>query len=146
METPNAPCVPSKSLSGPQRAPRLRSRVTNGATYLTLRDSGSPSARRLRDLMAALTADLGGVDVCSTAELMLIRRAAMLSLQLELMEQQWASRRGGEAPAKPLINYQRVTNTLRRTLEALGLRRRLKPVEDLDSYLAVAYGEDNAPK
>lgn len=114
--------------TGAQRAARVRSRVTNGATYLTLRDSGSPSARRLRDLVAMHTADLGGVDNCTTAELVLVRRAAQLSLQLEILEERFAGRPDGEAPTKKLDAYQRCTNTLRRVLETLGLQRRTKDV------------------
>lgn len=114
--------------TGEQRAVRVRSRVTNGATYLTLRDSGSPSARRLRDLISMHIADLGGVDNCTTAELVLVRRAAQLSLQLEILEEQFACRPDGEAPTKKLDAYQRCTNTLRRVLETLGLERRTRDV------------------
>lgn len=125
---------------GPKRAARVRSRVTNGATYLTLRDNGSPSARRLRDLIAMHTADLGGADNCTTAELVLVRRAAQLSLQLELLEEQFACRPAGEAPTKKLEAYQRCTNCLRRVLETLGLQRRARDVTpSLDEYLATTH-------
>ena len=110
------------------RASRVRSRVTNGKLYLTLRSNGSPSARRLRDLLAAIAADLGGVDNLTTAELVLIRRAAHLALQLELIEERWACRPAGEASTASLFKYQRVTNTLRRVLETLGLQRRSRDV------------------
>ena len=52
----------------------------------------------------------------------------MLTLQLELMEKRWARHRDSEAGAKALQLYQQSTNTLRRTLEALGLRRRARDV------------------
>lgn len=58
----------------------------------------------------------------SSGEMILVRRAAMLCLQSELMEQHWAQN-GGEASTKEIETYQRCTNTLRRTLESLGLRR-----------------------
>jgi hypothetical protein len=121
------------------RAARVRSRVTNGSSlYLTLRTNGSPSARRLRDLLAAHAADLGGIDNLTTAELVLIRRAAQLALQLELMEEKWALRRAGEASLKDLHAYQRATNSLRRVLETLGLERRSRNVSapSVKDYIA----------
>jgi hypothetical protein len=60
----------------------------------------------------------------------------MLTLQLELMEQRFAVNENGEASAKQLETYQRVTNTLRRTLESLGLQRRQHDVTPtLSAYL-----------
>jgi hypothetical protein len=52
----------------------------------------------------------------------------MLCLQLELQEQRFAQNENGEASAKQIETYQRCTNTLRRTLEALGLQRRPRNV------------------
>jgi hypothetical protein len=51
----------------------------------------------------------------------------MLTLQAELMESRW-NETNGEADAKSLETYQRITNTLRRTLKDLGLQRRPRPV------------------
>lgn len=84
--------------------------------------------RRYRDLIAAHLSDLGGEDNINAAELVLVRRAAMLTLQLEIMETRFASEIGGAAENKQLETYQRATNTLRRTLETLGLERRMKDV------------------
>jgi hypothetical protein len=133
---PSPAQVRAKWPKDPNRARTGRSRVTNGATFLTLRAGGLPSARRLRDLMALFTSDMGGMELCSTAELMLIRRASTLVLQLELMEESWAAD-GGRAPPKRLNDYQKVTNSLRRVLEALGLKRRMRDVTPtVDEYLA----------
>ncbi|MEH2573478.1 hypothetical protein [Bradyrhizobium sp. AZCC 1708] len=113
-----------------------RSGVTNGSRlHLELRDNRSLWARRLRDLLALMVSDLGGVENVSEAEKSLVRRASMLTLQLELMEQKWAMK-DGEATEKSLITYQRVANSLRRILESLGLRRRSKDITPtLDQYL-----------
>jgi hypothetical protein len=46
-------------------------------------------------LISAHTSDLGGQDMISTPEIILIRRAAMLTLQLEMMESRWATEREG---------------------------------------------------
>jgi len=114
-----------------------RSRVTNGKRlFVELRDISSPLARRLRDLIALHISDLGGSDSCTEAEKTLVRRAAMLTLQCELLEQRWASNHEGEAPAKRLMEYQRCASALRRILESLGLQRRSRDVTpDLQTYL-----------
>src|SRR5262245_9538391 len=106
----------------------VRSAITNGTTLLADLDHRGAWARRLRDLIADHTADLGGADAVSQAEKVLVRRAAMLTLQLELQEQRFALNDGGEATGKQIEIYQRTTNTLRRTLEALGLQRRARDV------------------
>jgi hypothetical protein len=111
-------------------ASKLRSAITNGSVLLDDLDHRSAWARRLRDLIAAHTSDLGGRDNISEAERVLIRRAAMLALQTEMMEKHFASN-GGEATPQQIETYQRVVNTLRRTLEALGLERRQKDVSDI---------------
>ena len=112
--------------------------MSNGTTlFIEHFDRRGAWARRLQDLIHDHTNDLGGEDTISTAEAVLIRRAAMLCLQCELMEQNFAKAEGGEASAKQIDTYQRITNTLRRTLESLGLQRRPKDVtpQNLHSYL-----------
>ena len=105
----------------------LRSAISDGRALLDV-DRRSAWARRLRDLIAAHTSDLGGNDALSEAERVLVRRAAMLTLQLELMEFNWAKNSEGKAGPKSIRTYQQCTNTLRRTLEALGLQRRSKDI------------------
>ena len=61
----------------------------------------------------------------------------MICLQLELMEQRWATTREGAASAFQLDRYQRAANTLRRLLASLGLQRRSKDVTPtVDEFLA----------
>src|SRR5262245_36333813 len=110
---------------------KARAAISNGTTILTDIDHRSAWMRRLRDLIAAHSSDLGGHDALSEAERVLIRRASMLGLQCELLEQRFAQN-GGEAKPIQLDNYQRCTNTLRRTLESLGLRRRPRDVTPVD--------------
>jgi hypothetical protein len=87
--------------------------------------------------------DLGGESSVSESKKVLVRRAAMLTLQLELMERRFAQAENGEASGPQIDAYQRCTNTLRRTLEALGLERRAKIVEleedDLARRFLLAY-------
>jgi hypothetical protein len=99
-------------------------------------DQRSAWARRLKDLIADHLSDLGGPEAVSHAESVIVRRAAMLTLQVELMEQRFAQNEAGEASAKQIETYQRTTNTLRRTLESLGLQRRQRDVTPtLSAYL-----------
>jgi hypothetical protein len=85
----------------------VRSAISNGsALFLGDVDERGPWCRRLRDLIADQTRDLGGAEALSSAELALIRRSAMLQLQLEMMEARWAEH-GGEAAPKALDAYQR---------------------------------------
>src|SRR5918997_846541 len=101
---------------------RIRSAVTNGHRVLNDVDHRSAGMRRLRDLIQLHTNDLGGDDTISEAERRLIRRAAMLTLQLEMLDQKFATEDG--ACRLDLELYQRLSNTLRRLLESLGLQRR----------------------
>jgi hypothetical protein len=105
----------------------VRSAVTNGRYLFREIDGRSAWMRRYRDLINLHTSDLGGADLVSEAEKRLISRAAMLSIQLELMDVRFAENEG-EANRFDLDTYQRLTNTLRRTLESLGLQRRARDV------------------
>src|SRR5688572_12843031 len=107
---------------------KVRSAISNGSSLLPEIDHRSAWMRRLRDLIADHVSDLGGEAEVSASEMLLVRRAAMLALQLELQEQIWAKERDGQAGPKSLDLYLRATGTLRRTLESLGLKRRLKDV------------------
>jgi hypothetical protein len=93
-------------------------------------------ARRLKDLLSDHIADLGGNDVVSHSERMLVNRASMLALQLEMLEKRFAEN-DGVGSNEDLQVYQRLVNTLRRTLQVLGLRRRPRNITpSVDSYLA----------
>jgi hypothetical protein len=78
--------------------------------------------RRLKDLLAAHYADAGGELLLSEGQRALIRRAAMLELQLEMLETKFAHN-DGAASAKDLDLYGRTSGNLRRVLESLGLHR-----------------------
>jgi hypothetical protein len=69
---------------------QFRSAVTNGRLLSKDIDLRSTPARRLRDLLAAHTSDMGGIEALSEAERSLIRRASSLELQLEMLEHKWA--------------------------------------------------------
>ena len=102
------------------RKPEARSRITNGS-ILPVVDGRSTWARRLKDLIALHTADLGGVEAISAAEASILRRAATLTVELERLELVFAL--AGEATPEQIDIYSRVSNTLRRHLESVGLKR-----------------------
>jgi hypothetical protein len=89
-------------------------------------DGRSAWTRRARDLISAHIADLGGVQNCSAAEQSIIRRASVLTVELERMERQFAL--DEQASPDDLETYQRCANSLRRLLEAVGLQRRARDV------------------
>jgi hypothetical protein len=111
----------------PEAAPRKgRSKVSNGRVLIAGVDQRSPWVRRCRDVLREHVADLGGVDNCSAAERSIIRRAAVLTTELEQLETKFAL--AGQADAGDLETYQRCSNTLRRLLESVGLQRRARDV------------------
>ncbi len=103
-----------------------RSRITNGSALLPGVDGRSPWVRRCKDVIRAHISDLGGEDNTSAAERSIIRRAAVLTTELERFEVKFAL--AGEADANDLDTYQRVANSLRRLLEAVGIERRPRDV------------------
>jgi hypothetical protein len=111
-----------------------RSRITNGAVLPDV-DGRSTWVRRLKDLMTLHIVDLGGDDAISEAERSIVRRAAVLTTELERMEVRFAT--AGEATAAELGVYVTTANALRRLLETVGLERRSRDVTPLvDAYLA----------
>jgi hypothetical protein len=113
---------------------KARSRITNGSELLPEIDGRSVWARRCRDLIALHVSDMGGEDHLSEAQRSIIRRAAVLTIELEQMEMRFAA---GEASPRSLDTYQRLTNTLRRVLQTLGIERRAKDVTpSLEQYIA----------
>ena len=106
---------------------RIRSSITNGSSILADVDHRTAWMRRLRDLIKLHTNDLGGEDFVSESEQRLVRRAAMLTIQLEMMDARFALNEG-EASRVDLETYQRASNSLRRLLESLGLGRRPRDV------------------
>ena len=105
---------------------RQRSRITNGSALLPGIDGRSAWVRRAKDLLALHISDLGGEDNVSEAERALLRRAVTLIIELERREVLFAQ--AGAADDDALAIYQTTVNTLRRTLEALGLQRRPRNV------------------
>jgi hypothetical protein len=111
---------------------RQRSAITNGRRLFADGDGRSPWSRRLRDLIELHAADLGGADILSEAQASLIRRAAVIEVELERMEGRLSA---GEVV--DLDQYTRAVGHLRRVLETLGIERTKRDVTPtLSEYLA----------
>jgi hypothetical protein len=96
----------------------FKSAITNGSALLHDVDGRSATMRRLRDIIHAHTADLGGTDTLSEGQRAILRRAALLQLQLEMMEQKFAQREDNSANSKE-IETTNASGALRRLLESL---------------------------
>jgi hypothetical protein len=102
---------------------RQRSSVTNGSKLLAGIDGRSGWVRRCKDVIAAHLSDIPDP---TAAERSLIRRAAVLTTELERLEVTFAT--AGEANPEALDLYGRTSGNLRRLLEAVGLQRRAREV------------------
>jgi hypothetical protein len=111
---------------GSKRKDKGKSRITNGTKLLPGIDGRSPWVRRCKDLIAAHIADLGGELNTSAAERSIVRRAAVLTTELELLEAKFAA--AGSASSDDLDLYARTSGNLRRLLEAIGLQRRPRDI------------------
>lgn len=121
------------------KKPMARSATTNGRDVLPNVDGRTIWVRRLSDLMALIIHDLGGEDAISEMERGLVQRVATQQVAIEKLEAQFAQE--GAADDKQLDLHQRLSNTLRRNQEALGLKRRAKDIlPTLDQYMAEQSG------
>jgi hypothetical protein len=108
-------------------------------------DQRSPWVRRCRDLIELHVADLGGEENISVAERSLIRRAAVLTTELEQLEVKFATAGCGAKP-DDLDLYSRAAANLRRLLESIGLKRRARDVTppDIADYVAHVNAQEEA--
>ena len=115
-----------------------KSAISNGTRLLPGIDNRSVWVRRCKDIMAQLTSDRGGASECTAAEASVIRRAAVLSVELESLEVKFA--KAGQASAPQLDLYGRTAGNLRRLLESLQSncfsQRRARDITPLSDVLA----------
>jgi hypothetical protein len=128
-----------------QRKTRARSRVTNGKSLLPREvDQRSHYYRRFHDLVDLLSADLGGAHDLSISEAAIVRTAATHMVSLEQLEMRFALAEG-KAAEDDLKLYTTLSNSLRRLLKELGVKRRAKDVTpDLQTYLRKKAAEREA--
>ncbi len=89
-------------------------------------DQRSAWVRRAKDVISSHISDLGGEDNTSAAERSIVRRASILTVELERLEAKFAA--AGAAPAEDLDLYIRAAGNLRRLLEAIGIKRRYRAI------------------
>ena len=128
-----ARAVRSRSLASQMisRAPKGRSRVTNGKQLFIDGDARLKVSRRFRDMLASIATDLGGVDRLSEGQKQIARRCAMLSVECEIME-------SAAVAGEPfdVETYGQLTDRLGRAFQRLGLKRVPNDVTpDLSAYL-----------
>ncbi len=99
-----------------------RARVSNGTVLLATGDNRTVWCRRFRDLIGAHIADLGGPEQVSEAERSIVRRISTLTCELESLEALFSAQ--GQASERQLDLYSRVSSTVRRLLESIGIRVR----------------------
>jgi hypothetical protein len=101
----------------------MRSAVTNGARLFVEGSGTSAWSRRYADLIAGHCSDMGSRDTISEAQFSLIKRAAAIECELEVLE-------GRLSRGEPvdLDCFGRGASHLRRILESLGLERKPRNV------------------
>jgi hypothetical protein len=95
-------------------------------------DGRTRAVQMVRATITALEADLGGADHLTTGESQIVKRAALTGAMLEDLAVRWLS---GE-PVDPAL-YATLSNSERRLLETVGLKRRQRDVTPrAQDYLA----------
>jgi hypothetical protein len=114
---------------------RNSSRITSGRSLLPHgTDMNSVWSRRWSDLIRLFVEELGGDNIVSQAERSLVRRIATIQVACEKLEQEFAD--DDDTPIAKLDQYQRLSNTLRRLLTTVGIKRVPREVPDLQDYIA----------
>lgn len=122
--------VPTKAKNRPIPARRLapgqsvtrRTKVANGKSLLAPEGNANGWwARRFGEILALRFDDMGGGDLLSEGQISLAKRATTLEVELERMDANLSN--GTDVD---LDLYARITGTLARVLEKLGLER-VKP-------------------
>jgi hypothetical protein len=115
-----------------QLPPASRSKVSNGSRLLANTDARSSGARRFRDLVKSLSADLG--DDLSESDLALVRQAAALIQRGEQLQADIAAGRDVDPDV-----LTKLSGASRRTLAAISVKAaERKPAggNALQAYLA----------
>jgi hypothetical protein len=115
---------PTRPIELRKHVDKSRNRVTNGNALFIDSDQRSKAAKRFRDIVSAITADLGGPDRLSEGQKQLIRRCSLISVECEKLKSRSVA---GEDIDLELFGT--LTDRLGRTLGRLGLRRVPKVVE-----------------
>lgn len=124
--------MPGRSPKHATPKPQARTRVGNGSAVLNDVDGRSIVYRRYREILASLVSDMGGDP--SEAQEQIARRAASLAIWCEQQDE-------GASNGNPIdvAAYTTASNSLRRLLESLGLKRALRNVTPSITEYAASY-------
>ena len=86
-------------------------------------DQRTTAAKRARQLIETIEADLGGSDNLSEGSRQLVQRAAVLGTFIESCEAKWLS-----GKAVDLADYLAAINSQRRVLATIGLQRQPRDI------------------
>lgn len=111
---------------------QARSRVTNGREVLPGVNPRSQLARRYRDILSLIVADLGGSERLSEAKRQLIRRFAATSVMAEQMEARMAN--GEDIDVDEHVS---LSASLVRLAVKIGLNRHTKALPNMEEYLRI---------
>jgi hypothetical protein len=118
MEMSAASVTVDEQWSVERRRKHGRSRVSNGRDLLPGIDGRSPTARRYRDITAAILVDQGGEDRCSESRKHLIRRFAAAAVLAERLEAKLVS--GADIDIQ---EHATLSSTLVRLAQRIGIDR-----------------------
>lgn len=107
------------------RKPQANTRTQNAKHILPHVDGRSMWMRRLHEIVAELVEEMGGPDIISAVQLSIAKRCGTQTVAIERLEVEIAE--AGEATLIQLEVHQRMSNTLRRNLESLGIKPRSAP-------------------
>src|SRR5262245_30967924 len=123
------------SRDGADRRAKGRSRASNHRDLLPhISDGRSTQARRFRDLVGAMIADAGGIELCSEIRLGLIRRLAAATVLSEDIEAKAVNGEGVD-----IGEFCQLASTTVRLAQRLGVER--IPREVTPNPLQYAQGE-----
>ena len=132
---------------GPNRRPRTGLRALKSRLFLrglAVVDQRTAAAKAYLTTRRNLLENLGGAERCSEAQLQLVNMVARGLLYLGhvdavLLERQSILNRRCSKLLPLVAERMRMSEVLSRQLQALGLERRSKSPDDLQSYLARFY-------
>jgi hypothetical protein len=113
----------AQARTNPKNPQKQRSAVSNGKRLHVAEPGNTAFARRYRDILAQIIADISGPDGLSEGQRQLARRAATIAIACEKMEGEAAAGRDID-----LETFGQLTDRLGRTFNRLGLKRQQRDV------------------
>jgi hypothetical protein len=113
--------------------------VTNGKTVMLGGAMHKRTARRFRDILAAIIADLGGFNTLTEGKRQLARRAALMSVTCEELE----TRAMAQGEDIDLDQYGQLSDRIGRCFQRLGLKRVSRNITPSIAEVAASFGADN---